>query len=148
MNCLVNDFKQFNAAKSRFAVQLFLILFLIVMFNKLSQLFKGSKESPEQLYLDEHRIQFDDVKGYIIDGVVLNSLSERLEYFSNRKLTQFDDLKQLYSAAMIINEKIDLEIANQRFVARLGNTEENLLQFKQYLKLLNDYYRQFIRDKK
>ncbi|MGE8654138.1 MULTISPECIES: hypothetical protein [unclassified Acinetobacter] len=118
------------------------------MFNKLSQLFKGSKESPEQLYLDEHRIQFDDVKGYIIDGVVLNSLSERLEYLSNRKLTHFDDLKQLYSAAMIINEKIDLEIANQRFVARLGNTEENLLQFKQYLKLLNDYYRQFIRDKK
>ncbi|KAB0624122.1 hypothetical protein F7P75_13290 [Acinetobacter gandensis] len=104
--------------------------------------------SISQLYLDEHRIQFDDVKGYIIDGVVLNSLSERLEYLSNRKLTHFDDLKQLYSAAMIINEKIDLEIANQRFVARLGNTEENLLQFKQYLKLLNDYYRQFIRDKK
>lgn len=147
MNRLVNDFKQFNAAKQIRSTIVFNFV-LIAMFNKLSQLFKGSKESPEQLYLDEHRIQFDDVKGYIIDGVVLNSLSERLEYLSNRKLMHFDDLKQLYSAAMIINEKIDLEIANQRFVARLGNTEENLLQFKQYLKLLNDYYRQFIRDKK
>ena len=48
---------------------------------------------------------------------------------------------------MIINEKIDLEIANQRFVARLGNTEENLLQLKQIIQKLNDYYRQFLREK-
>ena len=118
------------------------------MLNKLSQLFKGSKESPEQLYLEEHHIQYDETQGYSIDGVVLNTLSERMEYLSNRKLKDFNDLKQLYSVAIIINEKIDLEIANQRFVARLGNTEENLLQFKNYVKILNDYYRQFIRDRK
>ena len=118
------------------------------MFNKLVDLFKGAKESPEQLYLEQHHIQYDETQGYIIEGVVLNTLSERMEYLSNRKMTNFDDLKQLYATAMIINEKIDLEIANQRFVARLGNTEENLLQFKRYVKLLNDYYRQFIRDRK
>lgn len=125
-----------------------LITLYIYMLNKLSQLFKGSKESPEQLYLEEHHIQYDETQGYVIDGVVLNTLSERMEYLSNRKLKDFNDLKQLYSVAMIINEKIDLEIANQRFVARLGNTEENLLQFKNYVKILNDYYRQFIRDRK
>lgn len=125
-----------------------LITLYICMLNKLSQLFKGSKESPEQLYLEEHHIQYDETQGYSIDGVVLNTLSERMEYLSNRKLKDFNDLKQLYSVAMIINEKIDLEIANQRFVARLGNTEENLLQFKNYVKILNDYYRQFIRDRK
>lgn len=125
-----------------------LITLYIYMLNKLSQLFKGSKESPEQLYLEEHHIQYDETQGYSIDGVVLNTLSERMEYLSNRKLKDFNDLKQLYSVAMIINEKIDLEIANQRFVARLGNTEENLLQFKNYVKILNDYYRQFIRDRK
>ena len=118
------------------------------MLNKLSQLFKGSKESPQQLYLEEHHIQYDEARGYSIDGVVLNTLSERMEYLSNRKLKDFNDLKQLYSVAIIINEKIDLEIANQRSVARLGNTEENLLQFKNYVKILNDYYRQFIRDRK
>ena len=125
-----------------------LITLYICMLNKLSQLFKSSKESPEQLYLEEHHIQYDETQGYSIDGVVLNTLSERMEYLSNRKLKDFNDLKQLYSVAMIINEKIDLEIANQRFVARLGNTEENLLQFKNYVKILNDYYRQFIRDRK
>lgn len=118
------------------------------MFNKLVDLFKGAKESPEQLYLEQYHIQYDETQGYIIEGVVLNTLSERMEYLSNRKMTNFDDLKQLYATAMIINEKIDLEIASQRFVARLGNTEENLLQFKLYVKLLNDYYRQFIRDRK
>lgn len=118
------------------------------MFNKLSQLFKGSKPSAEQIYLEQHHIQHDETQGYIIDGIVLNTLSERMEYLSNRKLTNFNDLKQLYSVAMIINEKIDLEIANQRFIARLGNTEENLLQFKHYVKLLNDYYYEFVRDRK
>ena len=48
---------------------------------------------------------------------------------------------------MLINEKIDLEIANKRFVVRLGNTQENLLQLKAYIALLNDYYRQFKREK-
>ena len=42
----------------------------------------------------------------------------------------------------------DLEIANQRFNVKLGNTEENLLQFKMIVKKLNDYYRNFLRDKK
>jgi hypothetical protein len=49
---------------------------------------------------------------------------------------------------MLINEKIDLEIAHQRFNTTLGNSEENLLQFKMILKKLNDYYRNFLRDQK
>ena len=49
---------------------------------------------------------------------------------------------------MLINEKIDLEIAHQRFNTTLDNTEENLLQFKMILKKLNDYYRNFLRDQK
>ena len=123
------------------------------MLNKLtglftsSRLFKSSKPSPEQLFLEENNIQFTKEQGYIVDGIVLNEWSERLSYFSNRKLTQFDDLKELYFTSMIINEKIDLEIANQRFVARLGNTEENLLQLKQIIQKLNDYYRNFLREK-
>ena len=112
-----------------------------------SKLFKSSKPSPEQVFLQENNIQFNQEQGYIVDGVVVNELSERLSYFSNRKLTQFDDLKALYFTAMIINEKIDLEMANQRFVARLGNTEENLLQLKQIIQKLNDYYRNFLREK-
>lgn len=112
-----------------------------------SKLFKSSKPSPEQVFLEENNIQFNQEQGYIVDGLVVNELSERLSYFSNRKLTQFDDLKALYFTAMIINEKIDLEIANQRFVARLGNTEENLLQLKQIIQKLNDYYRNFLREK-
>lgn len=123
------------------------------MLNKLaglftgSGLFKSSKPSPEQLFLQENNIQFDPEQGYIVDGIVVNQLSERLSYFSNRKLNNFDDLKVLYFTAILINEKIDLEIANQRFVARLGNTEENLLQLKQIIKKLNDYYRNFLREK-
>ena len=117
------------------------------MLNKLAGLFKSSKESAEQVFLQQQNIQFDQVQGYIVDGIVVNELSERLAYFSNRKLSHFDDLKKLYFTAMIINEKIDLEIANQRFVVRLGNTEENLLQLKQIIQKLNDYYRQFLREK-
>ncbi|MDN5510728.1 hypothetical protein [Acinetobacter sp.] len=123
------------------------------MLNKLaglftgSGLFKSSKPSPEQLFLQENNIQFDPEQGYIVDDIVVNQLSERLSYFSNRKLNNFDDLKVLYFTAILINEKIDLEIANQRFVARLGNTEENLLQLKQIIKKLNDYYRNFLREK-
>ena len=123
------------------------------MLNKLaglftsSRLFKSSKPSAEQLFLEENNIQFHQEQGYIVDGIVLNEWSERLSYLSNRKLNKFDDLKELYFTAMIINEKIDLEIASQRFVARLGNTEENLLQLKQIIKKLNDYYRNFLREK-
>jgi hypothetical protein len=118
------------------------------MLNKLKNVFKSSKAKEEEAYLLEHAIQFDSEQGYIVDGIILNKeLSERLEYYSNRRLTQFDDLQALYYAAMLINEKIDLEIAQQRFVARLGNTEENLVQFKQIVQKLNDYYRNFIREK-
>lgn len=119
----------------------------MLMLNKLAGLFTGSKPSPEQLYLQENNIQFDPEQGYIVGGIVVNQLSERLAYFSNRKLNNFDDLKTLYFTAILINEKIDLEIASQRFVARLGNTEENLLQFKQIIQKLNDYYRNFLREK-
>lgn len=116
------------------------------MLNKLAQIFT-KKPSAEQVFMEQNRIEFNDEQGFMINGFVLNDLSERLEYFSNRKLKKFDDLKDLYFKAMLINEKIDLEIANKRFVVRLGNTEENLLQLKAYIALLNDYYRQFKREK-
>ncbi|WP_308912219.1 hypothetical protein [Acinetobacter schindleri] len=119
------------------------------MFDKISALFKSNKPSPAQLYLEENNIQYTEQTSYIVDGINLNQeLGERLEYLSNRRMKTFDDLKELYSTAMIINEKIDLEIANQRFNSRLGNTEENLLQFKVIVKKLNDYYRNFLREKK
>ncbi|APX62651.1 hypothetical protein [Acinetobacter schindleri] len=119
------------------------------MFDKISALFKSNKPFPAQLYLEENNIQYTEETGYIVDGINLNQeLGERLEYLSNRRMKTFDDLKELYSTAMIINEKIDLEIANQRFNSRLGNTEENLLQFKVIVKKLNDYYRNFLREKK
>ncbi|PUR01955.1 hypothetical protein DCL20_03510 [Acinetobacter schindleri] len=119
------------------------------MFDKISALFKSNKPSRPQLYLEENNIQYTEQTGYIVDGINLNQeLGERLEYLSNRRMKTFNDLKELYSTAMIINEKIDLEIANQRFNSRLGNTEENLLQFKAIVKKLNDYYRNFLREKK
>ena len=117
------------------------------MFGKIAQMFKGNKASEQQIFLNEHAMQIDPEQGFIIDGVVLNDLSERLEYFSNRGLKTFDDLQALYYKTILINEKIDLEIANQRFVQRLGNTQENLTQFKAYIAILNDYYRQFVREK-
>ena len=55
------------------------------MLDKLVELFKGNKESAEHVFLRENNIQIDAEKGYIIDGIVVNELSERLEYFSNRK---------------------------------------------------------------
>jgi hypothetical protein len=116
------------------------------MFNTLADFFK-KKPSAEQIFLQENNIQFDPEQGYIVDGIEINQWSERLIYFSNRKLSTFNDLKALYFSAMIINEKIDLEIANQRFVRHLGNNQENLLQMKHAIKKLNDYYRHFLRDK-
>ena len=117
------------------------------MLNKLVELFKGNKESAEHVFLRENNIQIDAEKGYIVDGIVVNELSERLEYFSNRKLTNFDDLEALFYKAILINEKIDLEIASERYVARLGNTEENLKQLKTIIQKLNDYYKEFKREK-
>ena len=76
----------------------------------------------------------------------MNDLSERLEYFSNRKLSSFNDLEQLYLRSMLINEKIDLEIATGHYVARLGNKQENLEQFRGLIEKLNQYYRTFKRD--
>ncbi len=46
-----------------------------------------------------------------------------------------------------INEKIDLEIATQRYVERLGNTQEKLLELKAIIQVLNQYYVMFLRDK-
>lgn len=117
------------------------------MLNKLVELFKSNKESAEHVFLRENNIQIDAEKGYIVDGVVVNELSERLEYFSNRKLTGFNDLEALFYKAILINEKIDLEIASERYVVRLGNTEENLKQFKTIIQKLNDYYKEFKRAK-
>ncbi|WP_151982148.1 hypothetical protein [Acinetobacter guerrae] len=116
------------------------------MLNKLSNLFKSGKPSAEQQYMQQHQIQFDSQQGYIVDGIVMNDLSERLEYFSNRKLSSFNDLEQLYLRSMLINEKIDLEIATGHYVARLGNKQENLEQFKGLIEKLNQYYRTFKRD--
>ncbi|MNY91148.1 hypothetical protein D3C78_74970 [compost metagenome] len=119
------------------------------MLSKLSQLFKLKKDALEQLFLQQHQIEYNDEKGFIVEGIVLNAIhAERLVYFSNRRISQFDDLNSLFYSAMLINEKIDLEIANERFVARLGNNLENLTELKRMIKLLNDYYYQFIRDKK
>ncbi|ALH96209.1 hypothetical protein [Acinetobacter equi] len=118
------------------------------MLQKLKKLFPESQKQLEQKFLDENGIQYDQQLGYIIDGVIMNELSARLEYFTNRRMTSFNDLKALYLNAIIINEKIDLEIANNRFIERLGNTKENLLQFKEQVKRLNEYYRQFLRDKR
>ncbi|UTO18308.1 hypothetical protein NGC85_10120 [Acinetobacter sp. Z1] len=117
------------------------------MLSQLSSLFKSSKETPEQLFLKEHALAFDTEHGTILDGVKLNELGFRLEYFSNRKLDRFDDLEKLFRIAPQINEKIDLEIHSQRFVERLGNTEENLKELKQAIKVLNDYYVNFQRAK-
>ena len=121
----------------------------IAMFDKISALFKGSQPSPEQLYKEQHQIEYAQGKGYIVGGVVLNeALSARLEYLSNRRMSAFDDLKALYGAAMIINEKIDLEIARQNFNIELGNTAENLQDFKQLIQVLSEYYRNFLREHK
>lgn len=119
------------------------------MLNKLKNLFKSNgNDSAEQQFLSENNIIWDDEQGFIVDDIVLNQmLSERLEYLSNRRLKTFDDLNALYFAAMMINEKIDLEIATGNYVARLGNTEENLIQFKHIIQKLNQYYRDFKRDK-
>ena len=116
------------------------------MLNKLANFFTGNRESLEQIYLREQHIQFDQEQGYIVDGIVVNSLSERLAYFSNRKLNNFDDLKELFYKAILIHEKIDLEIASGRYVTRLGNTLENLNQLKIIIQKLNDYYKKFKRD--
>ncbi|MEO3356630.1 hypothetical protein [Acinetobacter haemolyticus] len=117
------------------------------MLSQLSSLFKGSKETPEQLFLKEHALVFDVESGAILNGVVLNEQGFRLEYFSNRKLDHFNDLAKLFEITPQINEKIDLEIHSQRFVERLGNTEQNLKELKQTIKILNDYYVKFKRAK-
>lgn len=115
------------------------------MLSQLSNLFKSSKQTPEQLFLKEHALSFNAEQGPILNGVILNDLSFRLAYFSNRKLERFDDLEKLFRIAPQINEKIDLELHSQRFVERLGNNQENLKQLKQAIKVLNDYYVKFKR---
>lgn len=115
------------------------------MLSQFTNLFKSSKQTPEQLFLKEHTLSFDAEQGPILNGVVLNELGFRLEYFSNRKLDSFDNLEKLFRIAPQINEKIDLEIHSQRFVERLGNSEENLKELKQAIKVLNDYYVKFKR---
>ena len=119
------------------------------MLNKLTDLFKSKEAKAEEVFLQGNNIVFNAEQGFIVDGVILNiELKERLEYFSNRKLKNFDDLNALFYKAILINEKIDLEIASGRYIARLGNTEENLKQFKKIIQKLNDYYKEFKRDKK
>jgi len=115
------------------------------MLSQLTNLFKSTKETHEQLFLKKHALSFYLDKGAILNGMVLNELDFRLEYFSNRKLDRFDDLEKLFRIALQINEKIDLELHSQRFVERLGNTEENLKELKQIIKVLNDYYVKFQR---
>lgn len=103
--------------------------------------FQGSKETPEQIYLQENQLKFDSERGPIINDVVINEKwSEHLEYFSNRKLQNFDNLQKLFQITPQINEKIDLEIATQRYVARLENNQEKLLQLKAIIQILNQYY--------
>ncbi|MCY6411392.1 hypothetical protein QTA56_04450 [Acinetobacter sp. VNH17] len=113
------------------------------MLSQFTSLFKSNKESPEQLFLKEHDLEFNSEKGPILNGRVLNELDSRLVYFSNRKLDNFNNLAKLFEITPQINEKIDLEIHSQRFVERLGNTEENLKELKKIIKVLNDYYVKF-----
>lgn len=118
------------------------------MFNKLARLFKTTaKETEEQSYLREKNIYFDQDQGRIVDGIVLSDLNNRLEYFSNRKLENFQDLKKLFEISLQINEKIDLEIATGRYVERLGNNEQNLKELKKVIEKLNSYYKKFLRDR-
>lgn len=117
------------------------------MFAKIAELFKANKNTAEQAFLQENHIQIDAEKGFIVDGIMVNDLSERLEYFSNRKLNHFDDLEALFYKAILINEKIDLEIASGRYVQRLGNNEKNLKQLKEIIRKLNAYYKEFKREK-
>ena len=119
------------------------------MLTKLTNLLKRKKDAPEQLFLQQHQIEYDEQNGFIIEGVVINDIhAERLAYFSNRRISQFDDLNALFYSAMLMNEKIDLEIASGRFVARLGNNLENLTELKHIIKLLSDYYYQLKKKKK
>jgi hypothetical protein len=117
------------------------------MFKVIARIFNKKIDKIEQQFLTENNIKCDEKLGFIVDEIVINQLSERLQYLSNRRMSSFDDLAALYLYSMIINEKIDLEIASQKFEQRVGNTEENLLQFKNIIKKLNLYYRQFLRDK-
>jgi hypothetical protein len=118
------------------------------MFKKLTQLFQNSKETPVQSYLQENQLRFDPEHGPIIHDIVINEKwSEHLEYFSNRKLQNFNDLRKLFQITPQINEKIDLEIATQRYVERLDNTQEKLLNLKAVINVLNQYYVLFLRDK-
>ncbi len=118
------------------------------MFNKLARLFKTTaKETEEQSYLRKQNIHFDQDQGPIVDGIVLSDLNNRLEYFSNRKLENFQDLKKLFEISLQINEKIDLEIATGRYVERLGNNEQNLKELKKIIEKLNSYYKKFLRDR-
>lgn len=118
------------------------------MLKKLSSLFKGGQSAAKQQFLEQNHIQWNAEEGYIVDGIILNrELAERLVYLSNRRINTFDDLAALYLASMLINEKIDLEIAQQQLNQRIGNTEENLRHFQSILKRLGEYYRQFLREK-
>ena len=111
---------------------------------KINPTFQGSKETPEQIYLQENQLSFDSERGPVIKDVVINEKwSEHLEYFSNRKLQNFDNLPKLFQITPQINEKIDLEIATQRYVERLGNTQEKLLELKAIIQVLNQYYVMF-----
>ena len=117
------------------------------MFKKLTTLFHG-QAAQKQAFMQQQHIEWNERQGYIVDGIVLNEqLAERLNYLSNRRLNHFDDLKKLYLATMLINEKIDLEIAQQRYQQAVGNNEENLRHMQSILQRLGEYYRQFLREK-
>lgn len=119
------------------------------MLNKISQLFQNKQAIAEAEFLKQHQLQFDNEQGVIYQGLILNAhLAERLNYLSNRRLSDFNDLSALYDHAMLINEKIDLEIAHQRYAKHLNNNESNLREFQAILKILNQYYREFKREKK
>ena len=115
------------------------------MLNKLAQIFT-KKPSAEQVFMEQNRIEFNDEQGFMINGFVLNDLSERLEYFSNRKLKKFDDLKeQLFSEirentrndepdAMYIESNIGtFSMADVYPMKHIGDDKKPLrfLQFKQ-----------------
>lgn len=116
------------------------------MLKKLSQLFQSKpKEDPEQQFCEAHGLAFDPELGVSLNGLALSDMNESLHYLSNRRVEDINNLKAVYDAGMIIHEKIDLELASQRFVTRLGHTEERLKEIKHAVHILEQYYRQFKR---
>lgn len=118
------------------------------MLKKLSQLFQSKQPDPKEEFCRINALEFDTEKGIVFQKIELSKYQENLTYLSNRRVSDFNDIAKVYDAAMIIQEKIDLELAAGRYVARLGHDEHTLRFLKAAVETLSLYYRQFVRDVK